>query len=253
MKNKLLAVIILLAGAATAAEQPANYISIGNSFSLRVSYGKSAIGQVGNLAELTGRAKPAQTNNVFLSNRGGAHLYDHLNGIAELPPYWWDDNGTNRGIVWDSLQAGKKWDFVVIQGYNDAWYNASGYTTNDFPTNMAALYQLTANHSPDVVPVLYEIWAYNTNGFPTMDQQARRELIYNVYQKSLTAVTNAGARRARIAHVGEAFAQMGWEDSLYETNDWYHTSAKPSLRWGGRTVFMKRTTGITRVIRAVRC
>lgn len=241
--RRILAVGFLgLAGLpAQGAEQPANYISIGNSFSLFTSYGKSAIGQVAALAELAGRAKPGYGTNVFLSNRGGSKLYDHLNGVTNDPPlnpYYWNDGGTNRGIVWDSLPPGQTWDFVIVQGFSDVYYDVPGYSTNEFPTNAVRLYQHTANHSADVTPVFYETWAYNTNGFPTMDQPARRLELYTAYQKALALATNSGATRARVAHVGEAFALLNWEDNLYSSSDWYH----PSREWGtlliGLTLYM---------------
>ncbi|QDU32700.1 hypothetical protein KS4_07340 [Poriferisphaera corsica] len=79
---------------------------------------------------------------------------------------------SNQAVIGNTLSAGENWDYVVMQNYSTR--TLTSHSAGDLTKhrqNSVKLYQAVADHSGDVVPVLFETWS-RAPGSPVMDSYA---------------------------------------------------------------------------------
>lgn len=130
----------------------------------------------------------------------------------------------NTGVIGSSLGPGDKWDAVVMQNYSTEPTHLGSVAQHR--STAVQLYQAVAAHSPSVVPVLFETWARGpghefytgpTPDFPGGPFEMQAELL-NAYHLAADDIDlAAGAPIARVAEVGTAFSNTGFDPNLYES------------------------------------
>ncbi len=147
-------------------------------------------------------------------------------------------NSNNTAIISTGLAGGQQWDYVVMQ--DQSTRPTVSHPSGDVANHRTAAVDLFTNvaiHSPLAVPVMFQTWARElsdhdfyhpvTGYFPGGPAQMQSEL-RSGYQLSAGDIdTLIGTPRARIAPVGDA-----WEDSGYDDlhlNDDSHMNARGRL------------------------
>lgn len=207
-----IAAVVFIPAGVVWADEPLRVLFFGNSFTHQHDVPRL----VSQLAEADGHATPI----VVRAAKSGRPLAYHLEQIAESP----GDNVDHPNI------ADKTWDFVVIQGHS---IEATHLGNPDvFQTNAERLFTAVRDHSSGrgtgVRAILYQTWARETahglypNAFASPnDMQAAVVEQYRLADERIRERHGVGA--SRVAPVGEAFAAMDFERSLYG-GDLYHAA-----------------------------
>jgi hypothetical protein len=165
---------------------------------------------VGDIAGIAGFEVPTTENASFVAADFGLHLQYNLDVIeTALPP-------------------AEQWDFVVMQDHSLAPTHLGDLGLHR--ANAVGLYEAVAEHSPAVVPVLFETWArgighdfytgptFESPGGPAFSGPTEMQQIvrdgYNLAAGDINAAV--GSNLARIASVGDAFESTGFSPALYQ-------------------------------------
>jgi hypothetical protein len=204
---------LLMSGAACAA--PLNILYYGNSFMNGGSANIPAV--VSDIAVAAGYEAPVYIDASIDGFNYSAHWV------------------VNTGVIHSGLGLGESWDCVVLQNYSTEPTHVGNPALHR--SSAVQLYQAVAAHSPAVVPVLFETWARGPGHdlytgpapeFPGGPFQMQAEL-HGAYQLAAGDIdAAAGSSIARMAEVGTAFANTGFDPSLYESF-MYHAEHKGIL------------------------
>ncbi len=198
-----------LAAAPALAEEPLDILYFGNSFTLGFGSTRSVPAVVADLAVAAGHPTPDSIN----AAASGQSLAWHL--------------ANNTSVITTSIPPNESWDFVVLQDFSTAPTRLGDVTAHRAST--LALYQRVAEHSPAVVPVLYETWARapghsfytgSNPSFPGGPSQMQQELREGYALSAQDIDADAGAGTARIAPVGSAWEIGNW-DRLHASDRWH--------------------------------
>jgi hypothetical protein len=205
----------------SSAEDPKDILFYGNSFTNATCCGssKSVPTILHDIAVAAGHPAPRMVN----ASVNGQTLQWHLTNAAQLQQ------------ITTGIAAGEKWENVVLQDYS-TWPTHIGNLPQHISSSLA-LYQKVAQHSPNVVPVLYETWARGYGdavysggapSFPGGPTQMQAEL-RSGYQQS-TANINAvvGSSIAKLAPAGDAWELANFPANYYGDGS-YHASNRGSL------------------------
>ena len=215
--NLAFALLFVLTPVASASAAPLNILYFGNSFLEGQGGPRSVPSLVASIATAAGHETPNSAEVL-------ADLADfgyHLNTTTFLIDLW--------------APPGETWDYVVMQDNSTFPTHIGDVTAHR--DNAVALYEATAAHSPDVVPVLFETWARGpANEFYTGPSplfaggatQMQQELHDAYYLAAGDINAAAGESLARVAAVGDAFESIGFVPALYDAEQ-YHASLLGSL------------------------
>lgn len=202
---------------ATVDDKPLNILFFGNSY----TFYNDLPTLVGQVAVADKQSKPL----IVADTAGGKNFAFHQ-GEAENHP----ENNVAHPLI-----DGKQWDFVVLQGYS---LEATTERAPDaFPQNALSLVQAIRNqpsgYASDVTTILYQTWsrAPGHDLYPSAFEtpEAMHTQIAANYQLGCATINQAiGADTARLAPVGDAFADRAFERALY-FKDIHHPSASGSL------------------------
>lgn len=210
---------VLLLGGICRAEDPKDIIWYGNSFTNATCCGssRSVPNIVMDIAVAAGHPAPRNVN----ASVDGQTMQWHLT------------NNTAR--ITTGIAAGENWENVVLQDYS-TWPTHIGNLAQHLSSTLA-MYQLVANRSPNVVPIMYETWARGPGFsyylganpvFPGGPAQMQQEL-RDGYHMSTNNINNAVSMNlAKYAPAGDAFQTAGFPLTLY-ANDIYHAQNRGSL------------------------
>jgi hypothetical protein len=234
------------AGRATG-QEPLDILYYGNSFTIATGFGstRSVPQLVASIATAAGHPAPYSRN----ASSPGQSLQWHLTN--------------NVGVITTGIAAGETWDVVVLQDYS-TWPTHIGNLPQHLSSSLA-LYERVAQHSPEVVPVMYETWArapghefytppvVEFTGGPAQMQQELRD---GYHQSTGNINAAVGATLARYAPVGDAWEAAAFPLNLY-ASDRYHASSRGTLLnslilYG--TIYGDRTTSdidLTNVLAAI--
>lgn len=211
------AILATLALTSPASADPLNILFFGNSFTNSEGGARSIPNVVAAIASAAGRDVPVVAN----LSVDGVDLGFHVANYDLLLDYF--------------APPGLNWDVVVLQE-NSTMPTHVG-DVDVFRANAVALYQMTAAHSPSVVPVLFETWARGpghevysgpTPLFPGGPNQMQQELHEGYRLAAADINAAAGSSITRIAQVGEAFRSTGFSDFMYDEQH-YHASPLGNL------------------------
>ncbi|MEQ8847983.1 hypothetical protein [Botrimarina sp.] len=215
----MLALAALVAAAPAHAQEPLNLLYFGNSFTQATCCGgtRSVPAVVFDLARAAGYPAPRTVNRSV----NGQSLQWHIDNNA---------SAINTGIP-----AGEDWDFVVLQDLSTMPTRLGSLSQHLSST--LDMYQLVADRSPDVVPVLYETWARGPGhsfyaganpSFPGGPAEMQAEL-RDGYEQSTANINQAvGMDIARLARAGDAWEADDFWLGLY-ANDIYHANNRGVL------------------------
>jgi hypothetical protein len=204
-----LIVAALLPGVVASAS-PLNILWYGNSF-LDEPYPTGLPLVVSDIAVAAGQPVPNTVNAAVDAADFAIHLQYNLGVIGSLAP-------------------GEHWDYVVMQDYSTAPTHIGNVAQH--VQNARLLYEAVAANSPNVVPVMFETWARGPGhefytdpipDFPGGPAQMQAEVRdgYNLSAAEINVA--AGSSIARIAPVGDAWQNDGFNPALYQ-GDLYHDS-----------------------------
>lgn len=191
-----------------------NILFYGNSFTNGGGGIRSIPTMVANIATAAGNTAP-YTRNAAIN---GQTLQYHLTN--------------NVSVITTGIPVGQSWDAVVLQDYS-TWPTHIGNLPQHLSSSLA-LYQKVAQHSPNVVPVMYETWArspghsFYPGQFPGGPAQMQQELRDGYHQSTANINTTVGESLARYAPVGDAWEEAGFPIDFY-ASDLYHASDRGSL------------------------
>jgi hypothetical protein len=203
------------------AEDPRYILFYGNSFTNATCCGssKSVPALISEIAVAAFHPAPLMTN----ASVNGQSLQWHLTTPSQLSK------------ITSISPSSEKWDNVVLQDFS-TWPTHIGNLPQHISSSLA-LYQKVAQHSPNVVPVMYQTWArgygnaFYTGGspsFPGGPTQMQQEL-RNGYQLSANNINaNVGSTIARIAPAGDAWELANFPANFYGDGT-YHASNRGSL------------------------
>lgn len=208
---------VLVYGVNASAQTAKNVLYFGNSFTNATCCGssESVPNLVRDIAVAAGLPTPQQRN----ASSNGRSLQWHI------------DNNLNR----IQIPGNQKWDFVVLQDLS-----TNPTRIGNLPEHLSStleLYQEVANHSPDVIPVLYETWARgpghsfytgSSPAFPGGPAQMQQELRDGYEQSTANINSTVGSNLARLARAGDAWESTGFRLDLYGS-DIYHASNHGTL------------------------
>ncbi len=246
----LLWAILLWPGGGAQSDEPRRFLFYGNSFTIGIGSAEAeAAGGVPGIVQALAAAAghpPPQVENAAVSGQSLAwHLANNLSVIADpqdfVPP------------------PGFQWDAVVIQDFSTRPTYIGDLAA--FRADVLSMYEQVRGHSPGVVPILYETWARGPGhefysgsdpvfpGGPAEMQQQVRDG-YLLARSDIDAAYGLGT--ARIAPVGDAFENSGW-DNLY-SDDLYHANSRGTylaalVIFG--TIYSERTSGLPPVLASI--
>lgn len=136
-------------------------------------------------------------------------------------------------LATQTLPAGEKWDYVVMQG-NSIEPTATMGNPANFLASGKAIFDGIRSANPDAKAVMFETWARNPHfeGFyptPFASPTAMQGELSSGYRELYDNVLDAyGTDSARYAGVGRAFAGTGFADAIYG-NDFYHSNNRGEM------------------------
>ena len=189
----------------------------GNSFSARGNIPQ----KVEELAVLAGFDRPVIVKDLA----EGQNLAYHIGEVTSSPR-----NNVTADVLYTSGSNG--WDDVIIQGFSTEAthvYSPLPDAANGFIANAKTLFdKVTASdRGQNARAILYETWARqpeNVDFYPTQfaDASAMQQEIASNYDLAKAGIEAVyGRERVETARVGSAFARLGFDKSLYNT-DLYH-------------------------------
>lgn len=209
--------LLLLTVNDSAAQEPKDILWFGNSFTTATCCGstRTVPDVFRDIAVAAGHPVPLNRN----ASSNGRSLQFHLDVKTRI---------INSGIV-----AGGEWEHVILQDAS-TWPTHIGNLTEHLSSSLG-LYQAVAEHSPNVVPVLYETWARGyphpfyagtTPDFPGGPKQMQQELREG-YQMAVENInTAAGTDIAKLAPAGDAWELADFPGNFYDANDSTHYHAQ---------------------------
>lgn len=195
-----------------------NILFYGNSFTNGGGGIRSIPTMVANIAKAAGNETP-YTRNAAIN---GQSLQYHLNN--------------NTQVITTGIRPGESWDAVVLQDYSTHPTHIGNLS--EHISSSLALYQRVAQHSPDVIPVLYQTWARGygdslyggaSPAFPGGPAQMQEELSSG-YQMAVDNINSTlGTSLARLAPAGDAWELANFPREFYGGDVTYHASDRGSL------------------------
>ncbi len=221
----LAAVALIAAPAQAADDQPLNLLFFGNSFTILPgpSSGQRVPDNIRLLAIADGYAAPL----IVADLEGSTELDRHISRVQNSPT-----SNVNHPDI-----AGKTWDYVIAQGHSRESSRLGD--SADFIADALTLHNLIRNHASGrgagVNTILYQTWAYYGshsiyNGAnPSFDSPAEMHAEVRAnYALAAAGINAVDPGAARIAPVGDAFAERDFARSLY-SGDYYHSSEAGAL------------------------
>jgi hypothetical protein len=196
--------ILVLAGSASAGEAARRILWFGNSY----TYTNGIPGLLSSLAVAEGHPAPV----IVTDLKGGSNLKRHLAQVTGHPA---------SNVAHPNL-AGGRFDFVIIQGHSHDPFDRAIFVA-DALAIFTAVRNDASGQGSSAFGILYQTWA--SVGDPTGSHKA----VAAAYGEAGKAIAAAfGADAVRLSPVGEAFAQLKHDASLYKP-DGSHPSPKGSL------------------------
>lgn len=196
--------ILVLACAAMAGEEARRILWFGNSY----TYTNGIPGLLSSIAVAEGHPAPV----IVTDLKGGSNLKRHLAQVTGHPA---------SNVAHPSL-AGRRFDLVVIQGHSHDPFDR-GIFVADTLAIFTAVRNDPSGQGGSAIGILYQTWA--SAGDPSGSHKA----VAAAYSEAGKAITAAfGADAVRLSPVGEAFAQLKHDASLYKP-DGSHPGPKGSL------------------------
>jgi hypothetical protein len=201
------------------AEDPKDILWYGNSFTNATCCGssRSVPNIFRDIAVAAGRPAPVNRNAAV----DGQTLQYHLTN--------------NTSVITTGIAAGNQWEHVVLQDFS-TWPTHVGNLPQHLSSSLA-LYQKVAQHSPSVVPIMYQTWARGYGdafyaganpSFPGGPMQMQQEL-HDGYQLSTANInTSVGSALAKVAPAGDAWKLANFPANFYGDGT-YHASNRGSL------------------------
>lgn len=201
------------------AEDPKDVLWYGNSFTNATCCGssRSVPNILLDIAVAAGHPAPRNVN----ASVDGQTMQWHLT------------NNTAR--ITTGIAAGENWENVVLQDYS-TWPTHIGNLAQHLSSTLA-MYQLVANRSPNVVPIMYETWARGPGhsvylganpSFPGGPAQMQQELRDGYHMSTNNINNTVGMNLAKYAPAGDAWQNAGFPLTLY-ASDIYHGQNRGSL------------------------
>jgi hypothetical protein len=187
--------------------------------------------------------------NSFLEGQGGSRTVPSL--VSAIATAAGHDTPTTGLIASDGADLGLftsitpaqidlfasasgPWNFVVMQDFSTQPTHIGNVAAHR--ANAVALYQATAAHSANVVPVLFETWARGPvneiydgpSDFPGGPTQMQQELRDAYHLAAGDINTLVGGSLALVAPVGDTFESSGFDATLYDAEQ-YHASLLGTL------------------------
>lgn len=207
---------VVFAAEFASAQAPKDILFYGNSFTIGGGGTRSVPNLVASIATAAGYPTPHVVNAAV----GGQTLQWHLTTPSQLQ------------IITTNIVAGGQWENVVLQDYS-TWPTHIGNLPQHISSSLA-LYQKVAQHSPNVVPVMYETWArspghsFYPSQFPGGPAQMQQELRDGYQQSTDNINAVVGASLALYAPAGNAWEEAGFPIDFY-ASDLYHASDRGYL------------------------
>lgn len=220
LRSATSAIMLTALIASLAQAQPAKDILwYGNSFTNATCCGGSV--SVPNtfrlIAIAAGHPEPINRN----ASADGQSLQFHLN--------------SNTNVITTGIVPGGQWEHVVLQDFSTMPTHIGNLAQHI--SSSVALYQKVAQHSPNVVPVMYETWArgfghsYYAGGspaFPGGPAQMQAELRDGYHQSTAAINALVGSDLAKYAPVGDVWEFRNFDGTMY-AGDIYHANDRGTL------------------------
>lgn len=201
-----LAVLVLAGGvfSASAAEEAKRILWFGNSY----TYTNDIPGLIKAIAVAEGHPAPV----IVADLKGGSNLKRHLAQVTGSPA---------SNVAHPSL-AGRRFDLVVIQGHSHDPFDRAIFVANALAI-FTAVRKDPSGQGGSATAMLYQTWA------GAGDTSGSHKAVATAYGEAGQAIAAAfGADAVRLSPVGEAFALLKQDASLYKP-DGSHPSPKGSL------------------------
>lgn len=196
--------ILILVCSASAGEEAKHVLWFGNSY----TYTNDIPGLIKAIAIAEGHTAPV----IVADLKGGSNLKHHLAQVTSNPA---------SNVAHPSL-AGKRFDLVVIQGHSHDPFDRADFVANALAI-FTAVRKDPSGQGGRATAVMYQTWA------GAGDTTGSHKAIATTYGEAGNAIAAAfGADAVRLSPVGEAFAQLKQNASLYKP-DGSHPSPKGSL------------------------
>jgi hypothetical protein len=214
-----LASALLLSICSISQAAPKDIIWFGNSFTNATCCGGSV--SVPNTLSLIAIAAGWEAPNNRNASVDGQSLQYHLT--------------SNLGPITTGIAPGGQWEHVVLQDFSTMPTHIGNLAQHI--SSSVALYQKVAQHSPNVVPVMYETWArgfghsYYAGGspaFPGGPAQMQAELRDGYKQSTAAINTLVGSNLAKYAPVGDVWESRNFDGTMY-AGDIYHANDRGTL------------------------
>ena len=211
--------VLAAIGAPAGAQEPIDVLWFGNSFTNALCCGgtRSVPNIFNDIAVAAGHPQPRSRD----ASANGQGLQYHLT--------------SNQIQITAALPAGSQWEFVVLQDFSTLPTQIGNLALH--LSSSLALYQAVANHSPNVVPIMYETWARAPGhsfyaglnpSFPGGPAQMQQQLRDGYLASTANINAAVGSDLARYAPVGDAWENAGFPLNLY-ASDRYHAQNRGSL------------------------
>lgn len=197
-------VLITFACCTWAGEEAKSILWFGNSY----TYTNDIPGLIKAIAVAEGHPAPV----IVADLKGGSNLKRHLAQATGSPA---------SNVAHPSL-AGKRFDLVVIQGHSHDPFDRADFVANALAI-FTAVRKDPSGQGGNATAMLYQTWA------SAGDKTGSHKAVATAYAEAGKAIADAfGADAVRLSPVGEAFAQLKQDASLYKP-DGSHPSPKGSL------------------------
>lgn len=144
---------------------------------------------------------------VSSATKGSAHLSEHLSAETE------------QGAATLALLDDGQWDYVVLQEMSTLPIDDQEQYLSDLSTFVDLVRERGAE------PIIYATWAYNTGRWGAEAHGMTMQEMHDALQAAFQEASELTG--APIANVGQAFADTGFDSSLYD-EDGKHPSEKGS-------------------------
>jgi hypothetical protein len=181
---------------------------------------------VSRLAIFDGHPKPIWGWQLGAGAGTTEHRYgrDHPDPVFQLDPLWWEEEGENKGVIWESwvVSGGYHWDAFLLQGGHDERMQDQA-TVDTFRDNVTALAGWFYNHSPNGKFVLHRVWATARGrgqygpGYVYDSIEEEHAALVTGYNQALGDVTTTYPDKVTaISPAGDGFALLDWDETLVD-------------------------------------